>query len=114
MSAEHAQREAYSALGSITAQLLQTIQINDPDVPQRLGDSLAQGGGGLFYDTAVSVYQQDENGVWRLIRDNTVLEKGVRAELSAGFDLEHAVTAQDTGTHFWTSGPGKRDPLLSL
>ena len=106
VSAEHAQREAYSALGSSTAQLLQTIQINDPDVPQRLGDSLAQGGGGLFYDTAVSVYQQDENGVWRLVRDNTALEKGVRAELSAGFDLEHAVTAQDTGTHFWTSGQG--------
>ena len=35
-----------------------------------------------------------------------MLEKGVRAELSAGFDLEHAVTAQDTGTHFWTSGQG--------
>ena len=68
VSAEHAQREAYSALGSSTAQLLQTIQINDPDVPQRLGDSLAQGGGGLCYDTAVSVYQQDENGSGTILR----------------------------------------------
>ena len=47
LSRETAAREAYSLLGSAAAQTLQSLELTDSALPQRLGDSLEQDAGAL-------------------------------------------------------------------
>ena len=76
LSRETAAREAYSLLGSAAAQTLQSLELTDSALPQRLGNSLAQAGGGLYQDSAVAVYQRDGENIWTLLQSNTGLPEG--------------------------------------
>lgn len=106
LSRETAAREAYSLLGSAAAQTLQSLELTDSALPQRLGNSLAQAGGGLYQDSAVAVYQRDGENIWTLLQSNTGLPEGVRAEASPGFDRLQAESAPDGTFQFWTESRG--------
>ena len=106
VSRTSAEREAAGLTGAVTAQLLQTIPMDDAELPDRLGDSLAGAEGGLYADTAVSVYRVDESGVWTLERDNAGRAAGLRAELSPSFDRSRAEEARTDGSVFWSRSQG--------
>ena len=40
------------------------MELDDGSLPRRLGGSLAQAGGELYRDAAVTVYSRDEDGTW--------------------------------------------------
>ena len=101
-SREAAEREAYSVLGGIVAQTLQSMELTDSGLPQRLGNSFAQAGGGLYQDTAITVYCRDGSGQWTVVQSNSGLPKGVRAELSPSFQLAQAEQTLEGAPVFWS------------
>lgn len=113
VSREAAEREAYSVLGGITAQALQSMDLTDSSLPQRLGGSLAGTGAGLYRDAAVAVYHRGEDGLWTTAQNNTGLAQGVRAELSPSFQRTQAQSAQSGEPLFW-SGSQEGEPHYYL
>ena len=101
-----AEREAASLMSTLTAQSLQRLTITDETLPRSLGDSLASAAGGLYQDSAVTVYQRSEEGNWTLISGNTGLTAGVRGELCPSFDRTMAEQAMSSGSLFWTRSQG--------
>ena len=101
-----AEREAGSVLGGITAQALQTMELDDGSLPRRLGGSLAQAGGELYRDAAVTVYSRDEDGTWTVAANNAGLARGTRAELSPSFQLDQAEGAQEGEPLLWSGERG--------
>ena len=101
-----AEREAASLMGALATQSLQHFDLTSSLLPQSLGDSLAGAAGGLYHDSAVSVYTRSEDGVWTLVDSNTPLPEGARGELSASFDRARAEQALSDGTVFWTRSQG--------
>ena len=101
-----AEREAASLMGALATQSLQRFELTSDQLPQSLGDSLAGAAGGLYQDSAVSVYTRSEAGIWTLVGSNTALPEGTRGELSASFDRTQAEQALADGTVFWTRSQG--------
>lgn len=100
------EREAASLMGALATQSLQRFELTSSGVCQSLGDSLAGAAGGLYRDSAVSVYSRSEDGIWTLLESNTALPEGIRGELSASFDRSRAEQALTSGTVFWTRRQG--------
>ena len=96
------EREAASVLGSVTVQMLQNSGLSDPEIPERLGESLAGAAGGEYWDTSVTVYLRDAGEIWRVAASNEGSPPGTRAELSPSFDSGEAVAAESGGTTVWT------------
>ena len=100
-----AQREAASLLGAMAAQALQSGAAAQ-ELTAELGESLAGAEGGLYRDSAVSLYTRQEEGVWTLEGSNTGLAPGIRGELCPGFDRERAEQALSGGSLFWECAQG--------
>ena len=100
-----AQREAASLLGAMAAQALQSGAAAQ-ELTAELGESLAGAEGGLYRDSAVSLYARQEEGVWTLEGSNTGLAPGIRGELCPGFDRERAEQALSGGSLFWEYAQG--------
>lgn len=107
-----AEREAASLVGAISAQALQRFGISDSQLPQSLGDSLAGASGGLYQDSAVSVFTRSEEGVWTLTGSNTGLAAGTRGELSPSFDWAMAEQVLSGDSRFWTQTRGDETRYL--
>lgn len=88
-----AARQVYDLSRSATALVLQQTAMDDPALPARLADSIAVAKT-AGYDVAVSVYEKGSDNVWRLRASNTGASSGTRAELTADFDRETALLAQ--------------------
>lgn len=88
-----AARQAFGLEESVTALLLQEVGMDDPALPARLANSLADAEM-AGRDAAVSVYERGADNVWRLRSSNTGAAPGTRAELTADFDREAALAAQ--------------------
>jgi len=87
-----AARQVFDLTRSATAMLLQETDLSDPELPARLSASIAEADAGR--DVAVAVYEKGSDNVWRLRASNTGAIDGMRAELTADFDREAALSAQ--------------------
>lgn len=88
-----AARQVYDLTKSATALLLQEVSAGEPSLPVRLAGSIAEAEI-TGRDVAVSVYEKGADNVWRLRVSNTGETPGSRAELTADFDRDAALSAQ--------------------
>lgn len=101
-----AEREAAVMMSGLTTQALQTYPMEDEALPEQLAESLIGTAGGLYTDTAVAVYQLDEEGIWSLAGDNSGQAALLRAELSPSFDRARAEQVMQDGVLFWSRDEG--------
>jgi hypothetical protein len=88
----------YELAGSAAALTLEQTEVSDSDFSRQLSESMAAAGTGEAMDTVVAVYEKDADSIWRLCHGNVGEVPGTRGELTADFDRQLALNAQEQGS----------------